>query len=307
MYEGQRALKECRLLNSTAGIALGIHDFAARRRNLQEIGIVQWDKEVTGMFSAPVGSRAERTAQTAYAPTPGRSKTSFRRGWPARRLRRAISRATAARSSTASSSARSRANVTPLDDLPRELLAQAAFLRDREPVYERLLALFGDAIRGEFGSRLARLWADRTFNSTYERPLLLLAALRYDALCESVSHPLYGADAPARLSALPGSMFVLCVQTIVRDYLATVEREQYEAGMREFLMSRPPLSALIAELEVDPGSLEFAGKSATVVVRFRTTENTLNELVMARTHPHPRQLFTNAGAVSAFTSAFRPD
>jgi hypothetical protein len=26
-FEGQRALKECRLMNSTAGIALGIHDF----------------------------------------------------------------------------------------------------------------------------------------------------------------------------------------------------------------------------------------------------------------------------------------
>ena len=360
--------------------------------------------------------------------------------------------------------------MTPLDDLPRELLAQAAFLRDREPVYERLLAPLGDAIRGEFGSRLARLWADRTFNSTYERPLLLLAALRYDALCESVSHPLYGAlaeepprvdavtpealaaalsptrtgleqalreravqtnetsravawlwpahllslvgerrsmalvdlgasaglnliaddlptlwvddhevpipleprppiaqrlgldvapldvrdsddamwlracvwpsdrprlarlshaidafiarsgrtgapaleacalaDAPARLSPLPGSMFVLCVQTIVRDYLAAAERERYEAGMRQFLMSRPPQSALIAELEVDPGSLEYAGKSATLVVRFRTTEGRLNELVMARTHPHPRQVFTNAEAIRAFTSAFRPD
>ena len=66
MYEGQRALKECRLLNSTAGIALGIHDFAARRTNLREIGVVQWDKEITGMFKVPPGSRAEKSAQTAY-------------------------------------------------------------------------------------------------------------------------------------------------------------------------------------------------------------------------------------------------
>ena len=28
-FEGQRVLKECRLINSTAGIVLGIHDFAA--------------------------------------------------------------------------------------------------------------------------------------------------------------------------------------------------------------------------------------------------------------------------------------
>jgi hypothetical protein len=66
MYEGQRTLKECRLLNSTAGIALGIHDFAVRRRNLREIGVVQWDKEIVGMFKVPPGSRAERNAQAAY-------------------------------------------------------------------------------------------------------------------------------------------------------------------------------------------------------------------------------------------------
>jgi len=66
MLEGQRILKECRLLNSTAGIALGIHDFAARRHNLREIGIVQWDKEIIGMFRVDKGSRLEKSAQTAY-------------------------------------------------------------------------------------------------------------------------------------------------------------------------------------------------------------------------------------------------
>jgi hypothetical protein len=65
-YEGQRALKECRLINATAGIALGIHDFAASRRNLREIGIVQWDEEILGMFSAPKGGRLEQSAQKAY-------------------------------------------------------------------------------------------------------------------------------------------------------------------------------------------------------------------------------------------------
>jgi hypothetical protein len=76
-------------------------------------------------------------------------------------------------------------------DLSRELQAQAVFLKDREPVYERMLHLFSDAIRGEFGSRLAVLWSHRTFNSPYERPLLLLAAVRYDALFEGVTHPLH--------------------------------------------------------------------------------------------------------------------
>jgi hypothetical protein len=79
-FEGQRILKECRLLNSTAGIALGIHDFAARRRNLREIGIVQWDREVTGMFRVDPGSRTEKTAQAAYRAYAKQVSDVFRKG-----------------------------------------------------------------------------------------------------------------------------------------------------------------------------------------------------------------------------------
>lgn len=60
MFEGQRLLKECRHLNSVAGIALGIHDFAPARKSLREIGIVQWDQEITEMFGS------SRVAQAAY-------------------------------------------------------------------------------------------------------------------------------------------------------------------------------------------------------------------------------------------------
>ena len=79
-YEGQRALKECRLINSTAGIALGIHDFAARRRTLSEIGIVQWDQEIVDMFKVPTGSRAERSAQIAYRAYSEQVAAALRRG-----------------------------------------------------------------------------------------------------------------------------------------------------------------------------------------------------------------------------------
>jgi len=65
-YEGQRLLKECRLLNSVAGIALGFRDYAANRRNIREIGLVQWDQEITDMFSVPAGSRAAESARRAY-------------------------------------------------------------------------------------------------------------------------------------------------------------------------------------------------------------------------------------------------
>ena len=80
MLEGQRALKECRLINSTAGIALGIHDFAADRRSLREIGVVQWDQEIVGMFKVPPGSRAERSAQVAYRAYADQVKQAFKKG-----------------------------------------------------------------------------------------------------------------------------------------------------------------------------------------------------------------------------------
>jgi len=80
MFEGQRTLKECRLINSTAGIALGIHDFAADRRSLREIGLVQWDQEISGMFKVPAGSRAAQSAQAAYRTFAGQIKQAFQKG-----------------------------------------------------------------------------------------------------------------------------------------------------------------------------------------------------------------------------------
>jgi hypothetical protein len=66
VYEGQRLLKECRLVNAVAGIALGIHDFLPARKSLQELGIVQWDQEISGMFDA-AGSRFAAAAYRTYA------------------------------------------------------------------------------------------------------------------------------------------------------------------------------------------------------------------------------------------------
>ena len=80
LFEGQRILKECRLINATAGIALGIHDFAARRRSLREIGLVQWDREITEMFRAPKGSRAAQSGETAYRQYAEQIKLAFSKG-----------------------------------------------------------------------------------------------------------------------------------------------------------------------------------------------------------------------------------
>ena len=74
MFEGQRLLKECRHLNAIAGIALGIHDFAPGRKSLREIGIVQWDKEITDMFGGG------RMAQAAYRLFAEQVKTALNKG-----------------------------------------------------------------------------------------------------------------------------------------------------------------------------------------------------------------------------------
>lgn len=79
-FEGQRTLLECRLINATAGVALGIHDFAASRRNVREVGVVQWDQELSRMFKVPGGSRLEKAAQTAYRLYADQIKLAFRKG-----------------------------------------------------------------------------------------------------------------------------------------------------------------------------------------------------------------------------------
>ena len=80
VFEGQGVLRECRQLNSLAGIAVGIHDFAPSRRNLREIGIIHWDQELIEMFSLPKGTRLAQAAQTAYRTYSDQIKLALRKG-----------------------------------------------------------------------------------------------------------------------------------------------------------------------------------------------------------------------------------
>jgi len=79
-FEGQRVLKECRFLNSVAGIGLGIHDFAPSRRSIREIGIIQYDQELDEMFSLPRGTRLAQTAQNAYRVYADQVKLALNKG-----------------------------------------------------------------------------------------------------------------------------------------------------------------------------------------------------------------------------------
>ena len=80
MFEGQRVLKECRQLNSLAGIAFGIHDFAPSRRSMREIGVHSMGSRVSEMFSLPKGTRLAQTAQNAYRLYADQVKLALRKG-----------------------------------------------------------------------------------------------------------------------------------------------------------------------------------------------------------------------------------
>lgn len=82
-----------------------------------------------------------------------------------------------------------------IDGIEQEIEQQRAFVSDRNPAYERLLGLALSELEHGLGDLLEEAWAKRSFAAFYERPLLLLAAIRYDALCEGPSHPLYAAIA----------------------------------------------------------------------------------------------------------------
>ena len=351
--------------------------------------------------------------------------------------------------------------MTPyLETVADELATQAAFLAEREAVYAHALALLQEQLAGSFGTLLEKTWDGRAFHASYERPLLLLAALRNDALLEGPGHPLHAAlcasppdadavtaaalaqaVAPERtrfyavlrnravqtnettravtwlwpahllwrsgerrtltlvdlgasaglnlvadglpaswvdgagtsvpvaplppiamrlgvdvspidvasetdatwlracvwpsdsarrarleqaiteyaaraaepggpkltacgladvwpvLEVLPRDGVVLCVQTIVRDYLAADDRARYETAKRNFLIARPPRSVFIAELELDAAAGAPAERSAAVTLRFRE-DGEPKALVLARTHPHPRTLYVEAAAVA---------
>lgn len=77
-----------------------------------------------------------------------------------------------------------------IEGLLDDLASQRDYVATRAPAYARILALLPEALPMD---RLAEVWAERSFGAWYERPLLLLAALRADALAEGPAHPLFAA------------------------------------------------------------------------------------------------------------------
>jgi len=87
------------------------------------------------------------------------------------------------------------AGRTGIDGLAEELARQARHVAGRSPPYERALALLPAVLAGPAGRLVAAAWEHRRFHGWYDRPLLLLAALRADARAEGPSHPLHAAFA----------------------------------------------------------------------------------------------------------------
>ncbi len=79
--------------------------------------------------------------------------------------------------------------------LEEDLANQRRSVASRCPPYDRALALLPGVLAGAPGRALAAAWAHRRFHAVYDRPLLLLAALRADARAEGPSHPLHAAFA----------------------------------------------------------------------------------------------------------------
>lgn len=86
------------------------------------------------------------------------------------------------------------------DGLLEDLLRQKKAIEPRLPVYGRLLGTIVE-LYGTLHQPLSLAWRSRLFNAYYDRPLLILAALRADALRTGPQHPLWSAIAVDRPQA----------------------------------------------------------------------------------------------------------
>lgn len=119
--------------------------------------------------------------------------------------------------------------------------------------------------------------------------------------------PVSARSVPARLDLLsaadPGTT-VLAFQTVMRDYLAPAERDEYEHGMRAWLGAHPPGRALWAELEAAPGSAG-PGEPAAVTVHLRAPGDGVEDVLLARCGWHPLRLEAMPGAVARLEALLR--
>src|SRR5512138_1338138 len=83
-----------------------------------------------------------------------------------------------------------------IDGLDEELARERRAVEGRSAPYARALELLPGVLAGAEGRFVAAAWSERRFFAWYERPLLLLAALRHDVLAEGEPHALWPAFGP---------------------------------------------------------------------------------------------------------------
>jgi hypothetical protein len=83
-----------------------------------------------------------------------------------------------------------------IEGLDEELARERRAVEGRSAPYARALELLPDVLAGPEGRFVAAAWGERRFFAWYERPLLLLAALRNDVLAEGEPHALWSAFGP---------------------------------------------------------------------------------------------------------------
>jgi hypothetical protein len=78
------------------------------------------------------------------------------------------------------------------EDLSRQLTLMANRAASYRRLVQHLLPILEDPVQGRAVlASMQRAWKSREFRAYYERPLLLFAALRSDALADGPSHPLH--------------------------------------------------------------------------------------------------------------------
>jgi hypothetical protein len=117
-----------------------------------------------------------------------------------------------------------------LDGFREEALGISAELASRVPWNGAVLGAVvelidrGDRTGAALRERLEAAWEDRAFAARYERPLLLLAALRFEALGAGPGHPLWAAlaaERPDPAAARPGPVAEALADPAVGRSLAT--------------------------------------------------------------------------------------
>lgn len=111
--------------------------------------------------------------------------------------------------------------------LAEDLELQRRVVEARCPPYARALVLLPAVLRGAAGRYLEAAWGHRRFFAAYDRPLLLLAALRADARAEGPGHPLFAAFAapsPQPAAVTPEALAAALEPTRERLYDALARR-----------------------------------------------------------------------------------